>query len=1301
MAHDAFISYSHSADGELAPRVQDGLQRLAKPWWRRRSLHVFRDTTGLSANPGLWSSIESSMDDSDWFVFLASPESASSPWVERELAHWLDTRGPDQVLPVLTDGTWVWDDETGDFDLAASTAVPAALVGVFAEEPRHVDLSWARTEEQLDLRNGRFRDQVAELAAPMHGMAKDDLVGADVREHRRTLRAAWGAAAALLLLLAASIVGGIAAVKSADEAATQRAEAVRRASEAESARADATRSADDARNQKKIAEDAAVYARAAQQEAEDSAELADRRRDEADASRRQADDARADAETSEAEAVASRQRAERSADAEQAAADLARAREGEANEQTRIATENEQKANREQARAEQLARVAEREKAAAERSEDARAEQARRARSEAADARKARDQAQAAERDAQVAKESAEKALASEAEQRQLAETEALASASRSQGAVDGALSLLLAVESADRGAGPIVPPGRAGSSAASAATTRGDAATGRRALFEAVTAAKGGTDRFPVERYLSWPASVADPPVHLHLPTVSPDGRYLAAAEIPDEYRGNRVAAPTRVFLWDLHADRTSVRVLEGHQDAVTFVHFAGGGRTLVTTDVPDVDLLAATTRIWDVATGAQVAERFGFAYVSPTDEHIVIQSWVFAGDDDPDLEVQVYDGSGTWLRRIAGRVAADPNASERVGRPQPAFREPFTSDGEHVLLEVGGSAALWDLSSGELLALPSPYGGKSAMPRMLPDGSGVVVVEDDVYLGWWSIDRSDAGLELAYQGFSGTPHEARIRSLVWSPTGRYLATLDTTGYLFVVDFEQQRAVWAQQFDVQGEIVFAEDEASIAFAYRVPVDETHDERRTAILFNASGSIGLLAGDLLATDAAGRMYIERPDRTLSVARFFDAVGPDLLGPIMAADGGLEARPELYSSAIAPDRSSIGVTTSEGVQVHDLLEPGFAGSAGGSSQAILGLAFAPDARTLAGVGISGLPVVWDVVSVGAGEVMDPLVPGSTVLSDGVTAVEPLDDRSGVRFRDLATGVVRSGPSLRPGEQVDYVVASSERELFAVNLRGESGGSILAWSDGSVVGRTSGQIVTISRDGTRLVERGAGDSVRVLRSSDLEPVGEVSLAVLADGLTNLDRPVVLDPTGRLLASSNAAGRTVVWDTATGAVVADLAGSAADSRSYPLYGLSFSPDGSGLVVKSPSNLVRRYDVSTWKIVATQQLRTEFAGRVVFNPSGDLLTIDGLTLLDGRSLAPITELASGPAAVTRFSADGAWLVTVEAGEFDDPTPRAVTRWSTSVEDLRREACRIAGRSLTEEERSRFAVPLTSRSCG
>ena len=85
MGYDVFISYSHGDDDLLSERVQDALQRFAKPWWRRRALNVFRDRTGLSANPGLWSSITDAIHDARYFLFLASPDAAASVWCGREV----------------------------------------------------------------------------------------------------------------------------------------------------------------------------------------------------------------------------------------------------------------------------------------------------------------------------------------------------------------------------------------------------------------------------------------------------------------------------------------------------------------------------------------------------------------------------------------------------------------------------------------------------------------------------------------------------------------------------------------------------------------------------------------------------------------------------------------------------------------------------------------------------------------------------------------------------------------------------------------------------------------------------------------------------------------------------------------------------------------------------------------------------------------------------------------------------------------------------------------------------------------
>ena len=101
---DGFVSYSHAADGLLAPRLQSGLQRFAKPWWKTRAVRVFRDETSLAANPHLWGSITDALDRSEWLILLLSPEAAASEWINKEVAYWREHKRPDRILPVVTGG---------------------------------------------------------------------------------------------------------------------------------------------------------------------------------------------------------------------------------------------------------------------------------------------------------------------------------------------------------------------------------------------------------------------------------------------------------------------------------------------------------------------------------------------------------------------------------------------------------------------------------------------------------------------------------------------------------------------------------------------------------------------------------------------------------------------------------------------------------------------------------------------------------------------------------------------------------------------------------------------------------------------------------------------------------------------------------------------------------------------------------------------------------------------------------------------------------------------------------------------
>ena len=220
--YNAFISYSHAADGRLAPALQRGLQRFAKPWYRARALRIFRDNESLSATPQLWTSIEQALDSCEFYILLASPAAAGSRWVAKEAERWQATKPMDCFLIAWTDGDILWSDSSGDFDWERTTALPETLRHAFKEEPRIVDLRWARNSIDVDLRNTRFRESIADLAAPLHHKPKAELASQEVHEHRRTIRTAWSAVALLAAVTAVAVLAAVFALISRNTTIAQR-----------------------------------------------------------------------------------------------------------------------------------------------------------------------------------------------------------------------------------------------------------------------------------------------------------------------------------------------------------------------------------------------------------------------------------------------------------------------------------------------------------------------------------------------------------------------------------------------------------------------------------------------------------------------------------------------------------------------------------------------------------------------------------------------------------------------------------------------------------------------------------------------------------------------------------------------------------------------------------------------------------------------------------------------------------------------------------------------------------------------
>ena len=220
--YKAFISYSHAADGRLAPALQSALERFAKPWYKVRYFNVFRDEASLSANPHLWTNIQAALEKSEFLIYMASPGSAASKWVQKEIEFWIENKSINNLLIVLTEGDIVWEDESKSFANADRNSLPAILEKKFTEEPFYIDLRQIKTQEDLSLHNPLFKKEILKLAAPLHGKEPKDLAGEEVTAHRKMMRIRNAAIGILALLFVIACGAAWLANKNKNEAIKER-----------------------------------------------------------------------------------------------------------------------------------------------------------------------------------------------------------------------------------------------------------------------------------------------------------------------------------------------------------------------------------------------------------------------------------------------------------------------------------------------------------------------------------------------------------------------------------------------------------------------------------------------------------------------------------------------------------------------------------------------------------------------------------------------------------------------------------------------------------------------------------------------------------------------------------------------------------------------------------------------------------------------------------------------------------------------------------------------------------------------
>jgi WD40 repeat protein len=209
LSFDAFISYSHRSDRALARALESTLRTFGRKWYQIRRLRTYRDETNLAAEPELWNTIEAAVRQSRFLILLASPDSAQSEWVPREVSAMLEARGASALCIVQTGGVLPWTDKIhpsemlGRKDLSLSLGIWSRL-NKLGFVPLVIDLRPFRDMQDQDReKNPEYLSLVATIAAKLLNTEKEAIWG----QYYRALRLRITFLTATLALLVALIVG--------------------------------------------------------------------------------------------------------------------------------------------------------------------------------------------------------------------------------------------------------------------------------------------------------------------------------------------------------------------------------------------------------------------------------------------------------------------------------------------------------------------------------------------------------------------------------------------------------------------------------------------------------------------------------------------------------------------------------------------------------------------------------------------------------------------------------------------------------------------------------------------------------------------------------------------------------------------------------------------------------------------------------------------------------------------------------------------------------------------------------------
>ena len=518
-------------------------------------------------------------------------------------------------------------------------------------------------------------------------------------------------------------------------------------------------------------------------------------------------------------------------------------------------------------------------------------------------------------------------------------------------------------------------------------------------------------------------------------------------------------------------------------------------------------------------------------------------------------DGSVRLWSGDTGESIRVFRRHDNRPDVESQL---QPAF----SPDGRLVAAPSyqDSAVALWDIESGALTMLTADAEGPTVV-AFSPDGRWLVSGHGDGLIRIWDLSINEPHVVL-------TGHDWQVQQVTFSPDGSRLATAswdttiriwDTATWTHLVTFFADEPVNSVSYSPDGKRL-----ASGGWGSKAIVWEADTGRRLLALAGHATAIFSVAfvprtEHLLTTsfDGTTRLW----DVGIGAARdWLTLPGPSRdAGMAFSSDGRLIAVPGKL----------------HGVELHDTVSGQALRSLASDGEAIVDLAFGPDAASLAGAAWDGSVFAWDTATGDLGfrttgplNIARPFVAYTSdgrllAVAGGDGTVKLLDATSGEPYETILTD----------NDVVDRVAFSPDGQLLAASVRSEgltftydvqlfdtATGERVRTLEAAhneetrgIVFSLDGSLITASNDGTVKIWDVASGEHRVLRHDP--------------GV----RDVAVSPDGTRIATAAVDGRARLWELATGRQLLTL-----DAHAQPAAYVRFSPDGRLLATSSPDGTV-----------------------------------------------------------------------------------------------------------------------------